>query len=281
MPRRLLTIVTILAVVPPVVADPPGASYIFPAGGRRGTTVAVRVGGVNLHSHCGFELLGPSVITDRMVKRVPTLGFEGPMLPLPESQQQEDYPKDMAGTVTVAPNAALGVRAGRVWTAQGAASGLAFVVGDLPEVVETEMDGPRSPIRVALPVTVNGRIFPREDVDEWAFDAKRGQAIVVEALAGRFNSPLEPRLEVRDARGNRLAESEPFSGPFDARTRFIAPADGAYHVRIHDLRFSGGPAFVYRMTIRPDDRPNDFADTPGGKTLDPLQQARYEGFRLG
>ena len=42
-------------------ADPPTASYVFPAGGQRGQTVAVRVGGLNLYQSCGFEMLGPGV----------------------------------------------------------------------------------------------------------------------------------------------------------------------------------------------------------------------------
>ena len=40
-----------------------------------------------------------------------------------------------------------------------------FIVGDLPEVVEDEVDGDQIPQQVTLPVTVNGRIFPRADVD--------------------------------------------------------------------------------------------------------------------
>src|SRR5579859_7825815 len=151
----LLALFTVCFTLAPANADPPVASYLFPAGGQRGTTVPVHVGGLNLNSQCGFELLGPGVTADRIVKRIPTLWFEGPILPLPESQQVEDYPKDMAGKIVIAANAPLGVRPGRVWTAQGAASGLAFVVGDLPEIVEKESDGPKAPASVALPVTIN------------------------------------------------------------------------------------------------------------------------------
>ena len=43
------------------------------------------------------------------------------------------------------------------------------------------------PVRVALPVTINGRIFPREDVDDWTFNAKKGQALT--ETSARHNSP--------------------------------------------------------------------------------------------
>ena len=78
-----------------------------------------------------FNVLGPGVQADRTLKRVPTLWFEGPILPLPESQQQEDYPKDMAGTVTVAPDAPLGVRPGRVHGVDGLIVADASVMPDL------------------------------------------------------------------------------------------------------------------------------------------------------
>ena len=49
-------------------ADEPSTSYIFPAGGQRGTTVDCRVGGLNLSGESGLRLLGagveaPSTIT--------------------------------------------------------------------------------------------------------------------------------------------------------------------------------------------------------------------------
>src|SRR5689334_656165 len=91
-------------------ADPPVASYIFPAGGRRGATVDVRVGGLNLHKTCRFDLLGPGVTATSQLQRMQTLWLEGPVLPLPDSQQAEDYPRDMAGQIRIAADAPLGVR---------------------------------------------------------------------------------------------------------------------------------------------------------------------------
>src|SRR5438067_7233640 len=151
----------------PAPANPPVAGYVFPAGGQRGTAVDVRVGGLFLHDRCGFDLSGPGVAASPELTRTKRLWFEGPLLPLPESQQQEDYPADMAGRVTIAKDAPLGPRRGRLFTAQGATGGLVFVVGDLPEVVEKEAPGDPIPQRATLPATANGRIFPRDDIDLW------------------------------------------------------------------------------------------------------------------
>ncbi|HUR53684.1 MAG TPA: hypothetical protein VMZ71_06115, partial [Gemmataceae bacterium] len=151
------------------------ANYVFPAGGQRGTTVDVRVGGLFLHGPVEFALTGRGVTPDRLLKPAKRVWFEGPILPLPESQQQEDYPADFAGRVVIAPDAPAGAGRGRLFTSQGGTGGLVFVVGTLPEVIEKEIAGDALPVPVALPVTANGRIFPREDIDLWEFSAEAGK----------------------------------------------------------------------------------------------------------
>jgi hypothetical protein len=229
-------------------ADAPVASYIFPAGGQRGKTVPIRVGGLNLHRSCGFEMLGPGVEAGKRLRRRETIWFEGALLPLPDSQRQEDYPKDFLGEVRIAADAPLGLRAWRLWTAQGTTPAMKFMVGDLPEVVEEEIEGDPVPVAVKLPMTINGRIFPREDVDVWTVTLKKGQAVSCIVHAARLGSPLDARLEIRDPQGRRLAENDGSSGP-DPFVRFVAPSDGVYQVRIHDTAFRGGPAYVYRLTL--------------------------------
>jgi hypothetical protein len=230
------------------LADSPIASYIFPAGGRRGTTVEVRVGGLNLNSKASFEMLGPGVEAPEAIRRIETVWFEGPLIPLPDSQQAEDYPKDYAGRLTLSPDGPTGPRAWRVWTAQGASGSLPFIVGDLPEVVERESDGDPVPELVALPVTVNGRIFPREDVDLWSFPLLQGEVLTARVAAGRLGSPLDPWLEALDPDGRRVAESTP-APESDARLGFVAPRAGTYTVKVHDVNFKGGQNFVYRLTL--------------------------------
>jgi pre-peptidase len=232
-------------------ADPPVATYIFPAGGQRGQTVNVRVGGLFLHDRCSFEMAGPGVSTSQELKRTRAFWLEGPLLPLPDSQRQEDYPKDLAGQVKIAADAPLGQRPWRLWTAQGATPARRFVVGDLPEIVEEEIPGAAVPVAVKLPVTINGRIFPQEDVDDWSFHARKGQTVTCVVEAARLGSPLDSRLEVLGPDGRSLAENDDTFGA-DSFVRFTAPVDGVYRVRIHDINFRGGQAYVYRLTLTSD-----------------------------
>jgi hypothetical protein len=210
--------------------------------------VPVRVGGLFLYKSCNLELLGPGVTATNTIRSMPTRWFEGPILPLPDSQQAEDYPKDMAGEIRVAVDAPLGPRHARLWTAEGAASGLTFVVGDLPEIVEQEIDGDPVPVEVKLPVTINGRIFPRGNVDDWTFALKKGQTVTCEVNAARLGSPLDARLELFDPHGRAVAENDDHFGT-DPFLRYVAKEDGVYQVRVADANFKGGQAYVYRLTL--------------------------------
>ncbi|NBV21054.1 MAG: hypothetical protein EBS05_03910 [Proteobacteria bacterium] len=226
----------------------PLASYIFPAGGQRGTSVAVRVGGCYFHGKAGFEMLGPGVTAPPQVVETNTVWFEGPLIVQPASQRSEDYPRDHAATVRIVADAPVGVRHWRAWTSQGATTAMKFIVGDLPEIIETEVEGEPLPVAVKPPVTINGRIFPREDVDVWTFQARAGQAFTISVAALSLGSALQSRLIVQDAAGHPLQEAIA-SQYADPKLYFTAPREGTYSVRIDDVNANGLQSYVYRLTI--------------------------------
>ncbi|MBM4004643.1 MAG: hypothetical protein FJ295_15395 [Planctomycetes bacterium] len=231
--------------------EAPSVSYIFPAGGQRGTQVQFRIGGHFLHGHAALDMTGPGVAASTTIKEGPTTWFEGPLVVKPASQAAENYPRDHYGEVALAKDAPLGAIAWRVSTSQGATPGRPFVVGDLPEVIEEEMDGMPLPQSVMLPVTINGRIFPREDVDIWTFAMEQGQQVACEVLAARIGSSLDSQLEIRAPDGSLIAENGDSLG-IDSRIQFTAPVSGVYQARIWDAEFRGLQEFVYRLTIRTD-----------------------------
>ncbi len=266
----LTSLAVLLACCSIIDAEEPVASYLFPAGGQRGTKCEVRVGGLFLHDGCEFDLLGPGVRATRPLIRTETIWFEGPLIPLPDSQQAEDYPQDYATQIEVAADAPLGTTYWRLATSQGATAARRFIVGELPEVVEQEIDGEPIPVSVDLPVTINGRIFPREDVDIWSFHAQRGQSIQAEVCASRLGSPFEARLEITNAEGRKLAEG--LGTPLgEADISFTPPADGVYQVRIHDINFGGLQNYVYRLSL---------SSGPHVSTIFPLGGRRGEKTRF-
>ncbi len=247
----VLTVIAVLSLtgVSSLQAERPHVSYVFPAGGQRGQTVEFRVGGHFLHEGGEFEMTGDGVSAVPRIERTETTWFEGPVIPMPASQRKEDYPQDYLGSVTIYPNAELGLRHWRVWTSQGVTPRMRFVVGDLPEVVEQEIDGQPIPEHVELPVTINGRIFPREDVDIWTFEAQQGETLTCEVMAARLGSPLDSRIEILGPNGQPITENVDAFGT-DSFVAFTAPETGTYECRIHDIEFGGLQHYVYRLTIR-------------------------------
>ncbi len=178
-------------------ADPPSVEYFFPAGGQGGTTVKFRIGGYYLHEGSAFEMRGTGIEPPKRIQRTETIWFEGPVIFQSVFQRGENYPKYFLGTVKISADAPLGERHWRIWNSQGITPFRRFIVGDLPEIVEEEIDGRAVSVKVTVPVTVNGRIFPREDVDIWTIEAQAGQTFTCEVRAARLGSPLDSRLEVR------------------------------------------------------------------------------------
>ncbi|HKA07893.1 MAG TPA: hypothetical protein VKD71_11595, partial [Gemmataceae bacterium] len=250
-PTAILSSLCSLCLCGSSLADPPEAKYLFPAGGQRGTSVKFHAGGLYLNKSCSLEMIGRGVEASPIVKRVDSPWFDGPVLPLPESQRQEDYPRAMVGKVKIAADAPTGDRYVLLRTSQGITGPLRFVVGELPEVVEDELPGEPIPVAVAAPVTINGRIFPHEDIDVWSVKLKKGQVLTASVDATRIGSPLEAKIEVRDPAGRVIAEALGSPGR-DPRLRTTAASDGAYQVHITDARADGGPAFVYRLTLTTD-----------------------------
>lgn len=229
-------------------ADEPRAGYLFPAGGQRGTTVPVRVGAYNFHESANLHSHERGVTLPKVIRLMDTVWFEGPLIRQPASQRKEDYPRDFAASAKISADASLGPRFWHLSNSQGVTSSLKFVVGDLPEITEQEIDGSPIPVGIPLPVTINGRIFPREDVDIWTCELKAGQQVTCEVNAQRLGSPLDSRLEIIGPDGRRLAENTDAIGK-DSRIRFTAPIAGRYAIHIHDADFNGLQNHVYRLTV--------------------------------
>ena len=229
-------------------ADPPSAHYSFPAGGQRGTAVTTRIGGCNLNDSPRLLGLDARLTPPEKLAPINVRWFEGPVIPQPESQQKEDYPRDFSALLTIPATMPLGMQTWRMATSQGVTSPLGFVVGEFAEIIEEEVDGTAPAIPVDLPVTINGRIFPREDVDAWSFTVKAGETVTCAVATSALGSPLDARIEVRDPTGRVLAEQLP-EGASTPWLRFIARTDGVHQVRIHDTAFGGLQDHVYRLTI--------------------------------
>jgi hypothetical protein len=232
------------------LAEAPGLAYVFPAGGRRGESVDVRLGGYYFHGRAGFDVAGAGFTGSGMLKPVETIFFDGPLILRPTSQQREDYPKDHLGRVVIArdaePLATL-----RGWTSEGMTTALRFVAGDLPEVTEVEREGVEPSVRVETPITVNGRMFPREDRDGWVFRAKKGAVVSCEVAARGLGYAWQPVMELKGPTGRAVPGVRTFQNrDGDPSLSFEVPEDGDYTVDLRDAGYGGSQSHIYRLTVR-------------------------------
>jgi hypothetical protein len=159
------------------------------------------------------------------------------------------YPKEWESTVEIAADAPLGPAMWRLTCARGGAGTRPFIVGDLPEFIETESNSlPERAERLELPVTINGRIAGESDLDYFVFHAKSGAVVICDVVAARLGSSLDPIVELSDSGGRRISAEQIQVGS-DPVLAFRAPADGDYRLLISNVSFHGDPSHVYRVTI--------------------------------
>ena len=230
------------------VATDPTSTHIFPAGGRRGTVVNVRVGGECLPPLTRFRMEGNGLKAPDVLG--PRASFRGDPSPRRKPGEQHiNYPKEWESTIEIALDAPLGPQLWWLSCARGGTGGRPFVVGDLPEFVETESNSaPDRAEQLTPPVTLNGQIDAERDMDYFCFDAAQGEVVVAEVVAARIGSPLETVLDFRDEAGHRLRTQEVRMGN-DQVVALKVPATGKIHFSVANLSVAGGPNYVYRITL--------------------------------
>lgn len=197
----------------------PQIGFLFPAGAQRGAKVQVQVGGKYMPAPCGIWIGGEGVRSEK---------------------------ETTAGTMTlvVDSDATRGPRPVRIHSIQGGSGPRPFIVGELPEVIESTDDGQT----VALQTTVNGRLNPKGDIDQFRLSLHAGQQIVCSAAVKSIGSPSDTILRMLDSKG-RVLETADDHASRDPLLVFRCPADGTYTLQIYDFNLAGGPDHVYRLTI--------------------------------
>ncbi|QVL31599.1 hypothetical protein KIH39_22575 [Telmatocola sphagniphila] len=227
----------------------PEPGYLYPPGGRAGTTSDVQLGGYDWTPDLQFFVLDSRI-------KLQTSGEPGPILipPPPYWFGAKAYitplplPREIPAKLTIPE----GFPAGPVYWAVAGASGVCqktgiFWVGTEPEVVEdsTSKVGQKLP---ALPVTVNGRLSRIEEVDRYRFTAAKDGPVTCEVFARRLGVNMNVALAVRDAHGQLVVDGIDTEGQ-DLALTFWAKAGVEYTLSINDFDFRGDRSFVYRLTL--------------------------------
>lgn len=258
MSRKLLAFLAVLllpvsAWAQAVPSREPTSTHIFPAGGQRGTVVKVRVGGECMPPGMAFKLTGTGVTGPSILGVEAKPRYEPSIRRPPRDADGAGaamtYPREWESSIAISPDAELGPR---FWRASGGWGGTRprpFLVGDLPEFIETEPNSqPEQAERISLPVVVNGQIAGERDQDYFVFAARAGEVVVCDVMAARIGSPLDPVIAITDRDGRRQDVREVRVGN-DPVVAFRVPQSGDFRLHIANLGFGGGPAYVYRVTL--------------------------------
>jgi hypothetical protein len=210
-------------------------SAVYPLGGQRGVTVeSVMVHGTDLDESTRLVFNHPGITA--AVK----------------SSVQAGKLVVQYGTfdVTIAADVPPGLYEVRSAGLFGLSTPRVFVVGDRPEIRETEPNNaPDVAGAVELNTVVNGVVSQALDLDWYKLELKAGQRIIVDCRASRIDSRLKPLLEMYDSNGRILTRAH-HTRREDAVLDFTAPGDGEYRLRVSDFTFAGGIEYGYRLIAR-------------------------------
>ena len=172
--RSLVLFTSLLLAASPSSAQPvpskaPSSTHIFPAGGRRGTTVRVRVGAECIPPGTDFVCIGQGLShSSQLLTEIFDRGQPSPRR-LP-TEIPITYPRQWDAELTI-PAEAGKIAYWRVSCAQGGTIGRPFVIGDLEEFIETESNSTMATAEaISLPITVNGQIHGERDIDFYQLD---------------------------------------------------------------------------------------------------------------
>jgi hypothetical protein len=217
-----------------LLGAPPTVKYLFPSGAQRGTTAQISAKGE--------------------FSRWPVMAWAS-------TGALQVACGDEKGKLQVAVDSAAlpGVHWIRLYDDEGASKPIPFVIGNLSEVVEkTSNDSPAMAETLpSSPVTVNGRLEKRDDVDVYVVELAGGQTLVASLVANEsLASPMDGVLQILTENGTVLAQNDDWHG-IDPQLVFTAPEVGKYLLRIFafpaqpDSRIglAGGEDFLYRLTV--------------------------------
>jgi hypothetical protein len=232
---KVSIVFTLILTAAAPAADPPRFDWVFPAGGQQGTTVEAALGG-KLDPWPVKVWIDTTGITIKPGEKKGDLTFE------------------------IGKDVPVGVHHLRLHTDEGASWPRWFIVGQIPEIRETEPNDQfktEAPPLENFPVTINGK-FERSggDVDSYGVQLEAGQVLVASVEAYNIGADIDPILHVLDPDGTQHALNNDHNG-LDSLLAFRAPKAGKYILQAYgfaeprraDVSFYSSSQAVYRLTV--------------------------------
>jgi hypothetical protein len=134
----------------------------------------------------------------------------------------------------------------RVRNSVGTSNGYPMLIARAPVFAEHEPnDSAETAQQIMAPGEVTGRLDNKKDHDWYAFKARKGETYLIDLWSERLGAATDLRMAIRDVANKRtLADLEddpvnldplrfPTASADPPAYKFVAPADGTFHVEIH------------------------------------------------
>ena len=213
-------------------ADAPVVNALYPAGGQRGTEVAIEfIGSIStwpLSCSCDSD----------------------------ELKIEIDEAERTRAKITIQETARPGVHWLRLHGEYGATRLRPFVVETVTEIREEELGSKL--VDISEPRVINGRLTKKNEVDEFVVHLQQGQTLAASVNAHRFlGTPMDCVMQIYDTKHEVVLRQIDDAPGRDPRCTFVAPHEGEFHIRLfafpetptQQIEFAGRDDFVYRLSI--------------------------------
>lgn len=208
---------------------------VNPLAGKQGTTVEVTIAGNDLDDGDKLVFNHPGIVAQ--AKMAPTTELEKTARPMPNQ-----FSVQIAGDVPP------GIYEARAISRFGISNPRSFVVSSLTE--ENDAAGNNSvekAVKLAAGTAVSGRMEAGQ-FDYFKLSMKKGERIILEVLAQRIDSRLDPTIAISSG-GKELQRVRDTVGE-DCVLDFTAPADGDYTVKLFDAIYGGSADHFYHLSAK-------------------------------
>ena len=274
--------------------QPPTIGYIYPPGGRAGTTVEVQLGGYDftpdtqffvLDSRAKLEVTGPPGAL--LYPGAPH--WFGPKAI--NANKPYGIPREVPARLTLPAELPPGIIRWQAANANGvSAIGLFYVSHDDLEIKEEDCPtarfvtaepsstSDRSHRQISsLPVTISGRLHKKEEVDRYLLVAPRDGLISVDLHGPALGLSLNAILEIRDSDGRMLANAGDSAGR-GLGVSFVGQAGKTYELTLYDLDYRGNRGVVYRLSLY--EAPRIVATLPMRAQRGSTREVEFVGYGL-
>ena len=262
-----LILLVLLGVHGPRVQAAPNLVSVYPLGGQRGTTVDIEIRGAELEGAyavwfgAGTQMDSAKSATASQPNSKCTKSPDGM-----EASVKAVQGGSAKVRLVISPSARAGFHSVSLVSPRGVSGAIPFWVGPHAVIQETGAphNTPDTAQPVKLPVAVNGRISESGELDYYAFDIAREQAMAFEVIA-LHGADFDPQLALYEAGGSFLdlqrakrflfrEEITQGSMPASRRMTHHFTKPGRYLVNIGNLFARGAGDYSYLLAIAPAER---------------------------